>query len=168
LIQPGPVAACQPAIVANINCGGGQLGLFHFGQPDSQQFSRDRDFKGGKTDSNTEPVNTAAPNAGPLEVYQTERWGGCSYTVPVSKTGLYTVRLHFAETKLDPGARKFNVEINGQRVLTDFDIAAEAGKGKALVRDFTSIKPDPQGNIVVALNRGSADEPKICAIQVLR
>jgi len=60
------------------------------------------------------------------------------------------------------------VEISGQRVLTDFDIAAEAGKDKALVKDFPSVKADSQGNIVINFTRGPADEPKICGIQILR
>ena len=78
------------------------------------------------------------------------------------------MRLHFAEVKLDPGQRKFNVDINGQRVLTDFDIAGEGGKNKAVVKDFDSITPDADGHIVIALSRGSADEPKICGIQILK
>lgn len=168
VLQVPPMAAEPPATVASINCGGGQIGLFHFGEPGSEKFARDRDFQGGKTDSNTAAIDTNVPNAAPLEVYQTERWGACAYTIAASKTGSFTVRLHFAETKYSPGERKFNVEINGQRVLTDFDIAAEAGKNKALVKDFPGIKADPQGNIVVRLVRGSADEPKICGIQILR
>ena len=154
--------------IANINCGGGQLGLFKFGDPGSEKFSRDRDFRGGKTDGGSASIDTSAPNSAPPEVYQSERWGACSYSIPVNKAALFTVRLHFAETKFDPGQRKFNVELNGQRVLTDFDIAAEAGKDKALVKDFTSVKPDAQGNIVVRLTRGSADQPKICGIQILQ
>jgi hypothetical protein len=53
-------------------------------------------------------------------------------------------------------------------VLTDFDIAAEAGKDRALVKEFGGIIPDPDGNIVIAFSRGSADEPKICGIQILK
>ena len=60
------------------------------------------------------------------------------------------------------------MEINGRRVLTDFDIAAEAGKDKALVKDFPSIEPGPQGNIAIKFVRGSAEEPKVCGIQILR
>ena len=155
--------------VASINCGGGQIGLFRFGQPGSQKFARDWGGpRGGKTASTAGAVDVNVPNAAPLEVYQTERWGACTYTIPAAKGGTFTVRLHFAEAKLGPGERKFNVEINGRRVLTDFDIAAEAGKDKALVKDFPSIKPDAEGNIVIKFARGSADEPKVCGIQVLR
>ena len=68
--------------------------------------------------------------------------------------------MHFAEIKYDAGQRKFNVEINGRLVPTDFDIAAEGGKNKAVVKDFPAIPPDSNGNIVIALSRGSADEPR--------
>ncbi len=168
LVQPSTTATQAPALLASINCGGGQLGLFRFGQPGSESFARDRDFRGGKTASTTEAIDTNAPNAAPSEVYQTERWGACSYTVPANKGGTFTVRLHFAETKFGPGERKFNVDVNGRLVLKDFDIASEAGKGKALVKDFPSIKPNSQGNIVIGFTRGSADDPKICGIQVLK
>jgi len=160
-------AAARLPTLANINCGGGQIGLFRFGEPGSEKSARDRDFGGGKTASTADAIDVNVPNAAPLEVYQTERLGACSYTIPVNKPGAFSVRLHFAETKYGPGERKFNVEINGQRVLNDFDIAAEAGKGKALVKDFPRIKPD-QGKIVIKFVRGSADEPKVCGIQVLR
>jgi hypothetical protein len=154
--------------VYSINCGDGQIGLFRFGQPDSQKFARDWAFGGGKTASIAEAIDVSAPNAGPQELYQTERWGACAYTFPVARGGTFTVRLHFAEAKLDAGQRKFNMDINGQRVLTDLDIAAEAGKHKALVKEFSRIKPNAEGNIVLKFARGSADEPKICGIEILR
>ena len=167
--RPQLAAATQPPpAVASINCGGGQLGLFRFGEPGSQKFSRDRDFGGGRTDGTKSAIDLNVPKAAPLEVYQTERWGACSYTIPANKVGAFTVRLHFAEVKFGPGERKFNVEINGQRVLSDFDIAAEAGKNKALVKEFPSIKPDQRGNIFVNFLKGPADEPKVCGIEVLR
>ena len=162
------VASRAMPTVASINCGGGQLGLFRFGEPGSEKFARDSEFQGGKTASTPDAIDVNVPNAAPLEVYQTERWGACTYTIPASKSGTFTVRLHFAEAKVGPGERKFNVEINGQRVLNDFDIAAEAGKDKALVKDFPSVKADANGNIVIKIVKGAADEPKICGIEVLR
>ena len=158
----------QPATLARINCGGGQVGLFRFGQPGSEQFARDRDFQGGKTNSTDQAIEANVPNAAPQEVYQSERWGACTYSIPAPAAPAFTVRLHFAEARFGPGERKFNVDINGAHVLKDFDIAAEAGKDKALVEDFPSIKADAKGNIVIKLSRGSADEPKICGIEVIR
>lgn len=168
VLQVPATAAQPPELAASINCGGGQLGLFHFGEPGSEKFARDRDFEGGKTESTTDAIDVNVPNSAPLEVYQSQRWGECSYKIAANRVGAYTVRLHFVETRFNPGERKFNVEINGQPALTDLDIAAEAGKDKALVKDIPSIRADPQGNIVIRFARGSADQPKICGIQVLR
>ncbi len=151
----------------SINCGGPRLGFFRFGAP-AEGFIGDRGFSGGNTVSTKEAVDTQTPNAAPVALYQTERRGQCTYTIPAKTGPAYAVRLHFAEVKLAPGGRKFNVAINGRPVLTDFDIAAEAGNGKALVKEFDSIAPDAQGNIVIQFTKGAADEPKICGIQVIR
>ncbi len=151
----------------SINCGGGSLGFFHFGAPQSG-FVSDCDFQGGDTTYTPAAIDTSAPNAGPAGVYQTERWGDCTYDIPVEQGHAYVVRLHFAELRFEPGQRKFNVDINGKRVLTEFDIAAEAGKDKALVKEFDGIEPEAGGDIVIGLSRGSADEPKICGIQVIQ
>ncbi len=156
--------------VLGINCGGSQIGFFRFGAP-PPAFAQDYAYQGGKTDSvpdTGKAIDTQAPNAAPPGVYQCERWGKCTYTFSVKQGPPCTVRLHFAEFKFEPGQRKFNVDINGRRVLTDYDIAAEGGKDKAVVKDFPAISPDANGNIVIAFTRGSADEPKICGIQILR
>jgi beta-mannosidase len=165
----GAVAAspAQAAGTVSINCGGPRLGFFRFGAP-VEGFVGDRDFSGGNTASTKEAIDTQTPNAAPAAVYQTERWGESTYTIPAGTGAACTVRLHFAEVKLSPGGRKFNVAINGRRALTDFDIAAEAGKAKALVKDFDSITPDAKGNIIIRFTKGAADEPKICGIQLIR
>jgi hypothetical protein len=161
-------AATNSSSIFSVNCGGTPLGFFQFGAPSLAIFSRDVDYKGGTSASTAEAIDTSAPNAAPAAVYQTERWGRCTYTLLVPRGQSYTIRLHFAETKLEAGQRKFNVVLNGQRILSDFDIAAEAGKNKALIKDFPSVTPDAEGHITLALTRGSADEPKICGIQILK
>ena len=65
-------------------------------------FARDWDFKGGTGAATRGALDVNVPNAAPLEVYQSERWGKCTYTIPVKKGSSYTVRLHFAETKFAP------------------------------------------------------------------
>ena len=51
------------------------------------------------------------------------------------------VRLHFAELEnAKPGERVFDVLLQGEVVLADFDIAAAAGGGsRAVVKDFRGI-----------------------------
>ncbi|KAK6946602.1 Serine-threonine/tyrosine-protein kinase, catalytic domain [Dillenia turbinata] len=63
------------------------------------------------------------------------------------KNGNYTVKLHFAEIIFTSGSnysslgrRIFNVYIQGEQVLKDFNIENEAGgAGKAIIKNFTSI-----------------------------
>jgi hypothetical protein len=166
LVQNGTMPA-RNTNEMSINCGGGAPGFFRFGDM-SPRFVGDCDFNGGSTEASQDAIDVSAPNSAPAAVYQTERWGSCSYTIPVGKDGTRTVRLHFVEVRFEPGQRRFNVEINGKRVLDNFDIAAEAGKDKTLVKEFRDIAPDAAGNIIIAFIRGAADEPKICGIQVLK
>jgi hypothetical protein len=83
------------------------------------------------------PTRPAAPAA----VYQSERYGNSTYTIPnLTASAKYTVRLHFTELyQTSSGKRVFNIQINGTTVLTNFDIYAAAGSNyKAVVRDFTA------------------------------
>jgi hypothetical protein len=80
-------------------------------------------------------------NPAPQAVYQSNRYGTFSYAIPSLTAGkTYTVRLHFAETYWTAaGQRTFNVSINGQQVLTNFDIIGTAGAAnKAVVQQFTA------------------------------
>lgn len=166
-------AAERPRIV-NINCGGTASGFYTFGAPPKtleKDFIGDTDFVGGSTKTVGDAIDTSAPNAAPASVYQSERWGICTYTIPLAPPApgqAYTVRLHFAETTYKAsGKRRFHVAINGRRVLTDFDVFSEAGgANKAVVRDFPGFAPRHDGSIVLELTRGSADEPKISGIQI--
>jgi hypothetical protein len=116
-------------------------------------------------------IDVSAPNAAPEGVYRGERWGESTYKFPMKPQADghgYTVRLHFAETTYDaPGKRKFNVEINGNRVLSEFDVTQEAGrKDKAVVKEFPDIAPDSDGNIIIKFLNGSADQPEINGIEI--
>ena len=101
------------------------------------------------------------------EIYRSELWGmtGCRITVP---NGTYLVRLHWAETYgLGPGARTFDVVIEGKVAFKDFDAAREAGGLKKAVTK----------KIEVAVNDGVLDiefphkadvTPMINGIEVIR
>jgi hypothetical protein len=168
-----PRPAADAPRTVSINCGGSAPGFYTFGDTPNADggFVADRDYTGGSTKTVGDAIDVSAAHAAPPTVYQSERWGACAYalalpTLPAGHS--YTVRLHFAETTYDaPGKRRFNVDIAGRRVLTDFDVFAEAGgKNKALVRDFPGFVPDRDGRLTISFTRGSVDEPKISGIQV--
>jgi hypothetical protein len=82
----------------------------------------------------------------------------------------YTVRLYFSEPgDVKAGGRVFNVGIQGEEVLKNFDIAKESGKqNHPLVKEFKSITAGE--NLVVNFTPSSNSkqgEPLICGIEIM-
>jgi hypothetical protein len=132
-------------------------------------FVADEDVTGGGTAVTANTITTAGvTNAAPQAVYQSERNGVFTYTIPGLTLGTsYTVLLHFAEfywTKA--GQRVFNVSINGTTVLSNFDIVATAGAAnEALVEQFTATA-NSSGQIVISYTNGTADQPKSSGLEI--
>ncbi len=76
-------------------------------------------------------------------VYQTEHYAMAGFVAEVPN-GKYTVRLHFAETYEDidnDGPRVFDVKLQGEEILKDFDVAKTAGAvQKAIVKEFKGVQ----------------------------
>ena len=104
-------------------------------------------------------------------LYVTHRTGrisgeGLSYTFPV-ENGRYQVRLYFADSSGSAGVRRFDVDIEGEQALANFDIAAEAGAPyKAVVRSFETEVFDGELEITFVHQGGSAP-PIVSAIEVV-
>src|SRR5262249_39687675 len=121
-------------------------------------------FNSGSTWS----ITNAVSNTGTPALYQTCRYGYSFAYQFAAPNGAYTVNLKFAEvTSSQPGQRVFNVAINGTPVLTNFDIAANAG-GMLIALD----KPFPvnvtNGQITIQFTAGPANAPMINAIEILQ
>src|ERR1700755_22752 len=145
----------------SVNAGGGAAGTF----------LADRDFVGGNTASTANAINTSliSTPVPPQAVFQTERWGGSTYTFGGLAPGnRYTVRLYFAEFYWTAaGQRRFNVNINGTRVLTNFDILATAGgQFRATQQNFTATA-NGSGQVVIQFAVGTADQPKVSGITLV-
>jgi hypothetical protein len=142
-----------------IDSGGGAAG----------NFVADVDFNGGGASATGAVIDTSAvTNPAPQAVYQSERFGSFTYTIPGFNPGApYTVRLHFAEFFWSmAGQRVFNVLINGTQVLTNFDIIAAAGaKNKAIVEQFTS-NANSSGQFVIQFVTVK-DNAKISGIEII-
>ncbi|HJZ01970.1 MAG TPA: putative Ig domain-containing protein, partial [Streptosporangiaceae bacterium] len=114
-----------------VSSGSGSGGVdISAGGPAAAPFAADEDFAGGATSATTHAITTTGlTNPAPQSVYQHNRYGNFTYTIPGLTAGAsYTVRLHFAEEYwTTAGSRTFNVLINGTQVLTNFDIFATAG-----------------------------------------
>jgi Malectin domain/Putative Ig domain/Beta-1,3-glucanase len=105
-------------------------------------FVADEDFTGGAIAASANAISTTGvTNPAPQSVYQHNRYGNFTYTIPGLTAGAsYAVRLDFAELYWTAaGDRTFNVLINGSQVLTNFDIYATAGgEYKAVAESFTA------------------------------
>jgi hypothetical protein len=144
------------------NCGGPSVGNFAADAPYTCSLS---------TNAVTNSIAlTAASNAAPQPVYQSERWRSFTTILPSLKSNqLYKVRLHFAE--ISPfvsavGDRQFNVALNGVQVLTNFDVmAASGGKFRAVTRQFNATT-DGAGKMALQFSKGAAFEPTCSGIEL--
>ncbi|AYN67199.1 PKD domain-containing protein [Euzebyella marina] len=145
-----------------INVGGPQL---TYG---AETFIADQYSTGGSLFSASMPINGTTQD----ELYQTERFGSFSYEIPVPVSGEYDIRLHFAELYFGigsvpggPGTRVFNVTIEGNPVLTNFDISAEVDPATALQKELDDISiTDGFASITLtSIN----ENPKLSAIEIL-
>jgi fibronectin type 3 domain-containing protein len=112
---------------------------------------------------------TGVTNPAPQAVYQTERYNTFTYTFGSLATGTaYKVRLHFAEYYFNgANMRKFNVTINGTKVLTNYDIfVAAGGQNKAVVDEYM-VTPNGSGQIIIAYTVGTVDLPKSSGIEII-
>ncbi len=146
------------ATTVQINAGGGAAGTY----------SADKDFSGGGTNSTGNAIAVPSGDTTPMSVYQSERAGTFTYTVPGFTAGSqHVVNLHFAEYYFQKtGQRIFNVLINGQSVLPNFDIiVAAGGPNKGVVESFT-VPANANGQYVIQFTNGSIDQPKLSGLEI--
>ncbi|XP_031120723.1 probable LRR receptor-like serine/threonine-protein kinase At1g07650 [Ipomoea triloba] len=152
----------------HINCGGGDVvigGTTYDTDKDSTGYARFVSNKENWVTSNSgyfwdrtlnlsdyTATNTSVIKEKDSEIYQTARLSPLSLTYygRCLANGNYNVKLHFAEIVLRDnrsfrslGRRIFDVYIQGERKLKDFDIETEAqGADKALVKQFQAVVRD--------------------------
>jgi hypothetical protein len=166
VVIPQPTATPTPQANSTwrVHAGGGAY-------TDSQGnvWAADEQFVGGAPATNTGTITGALPASTDQALYENERYGTSLLYNFQAPSALYQVTLKFSENYwTSAGSRVFNVMINGNTVLTNFDIfAAAGGEFKAVDKVFNNIQPDAQGRIIVQLGPTSADNAKIDAIQII-
>ncbi|MEM7669968.1 MAG: malectin domain-containing carbohydrate-binding protein, partial [Pseudomonadota bacterium] len=108
----------------------------------------------------------------PEVLFETERFGNQQYDFDV-EDGDYTVNLYFAEIfATAPGSRVFDVAIEGEAVLSGYDIFAEAaaqtggsGQNVAILESFDVTVND--GNLDIDFTT-LVDNAKISAIEIIQ
>jgi len=133
-------------------------------------YSADTDFSGGSALTVTGNPTFVGLGLTSPNLFKRYRSGACTYTIPLAN-GTYVVALQFCETTstFGIGSRKFNVDIQGTRVLSNYDI---------MLYDTTLYTPIYQtfnatvngaggtGSLTIQLSNGSASVPVISAILV--
>ncbi|MDO6390983.1 malectin domain-containing carbohydrate-binding protein [Pontibacter sp. BT731] len=132
-----------PSTNGLINSGGGQ-----YTDSQSRTWGADAGFSGGVTGAKSFDVAGTTDDGLYLSYRYATNGAPFSYNIPVSGTGPHTVRLHFLEpyfgapggkTSGLAGARVFHVDIEGTRVLSNYDIYSQDGAGKAIVKTFQNV-----------------------------
>ncbi|HEX4207009.1 MAG TPA: malectin domain-containing carbohydrate-binding protein [Ktedonobacteraceae bacterium] len=158
---PTPTPTPTPkTLVKAINAGGGATGNFVA----DTGYNQGNAFSDTSTAINTSGMNNPAPQA----VWQTCRWNSSfTYTLTGLTAGKsYTLQLDWAElTWHASGQRVFNVAVNSNTVLSNFDVYATAGYKTAVAKQFT-VTANSSGQIVIAFTQAGADNPFINGIEL--
>jgi hypothetical protein len=124
------------------------------------RWDADRDVQGGQT---VRRDGLAINGTDADQLYQTERYGPMTYRLGVAD-GTYEVRLHFAETYLDaPGARVFDVAVEGRRI-EGLDVVARAGGPRRAHVEAVTVRVS-DGQLRIAFE-ADVQQPFVNAIEV--
>jgi len=108
-------------------------------------------------------------------IYRSSRQGDFAYNIPL-KPGTYELHLHFAETLYGPenaggggeGSRTMTVTANGETLLRDFDVLADAGGERtAEVKVFHDVSPAADGQLHLSFASGRSGSAMVSAIEIL-
>jgi malectin (di-glucose binding ER protein) len=120
---------------------------------DRAEWQPDEFYTGGQFVQRHDKVS----NTTDQEIYQSERYGNFTYTVPVVDNSRYTATFRFCEHWFGPGrpggggigSRVFDVYMNGRMLLEGFDIFKEAGGSlNPINKTFRYLQPNAQGKLV--------------------
>jgi len=107
-------------------------------------------------------------------IYETSRVGEFSYDIPL-QSGIYELRLYFAETSFGPAtfsgggesSRVFSINMNGSPLLGEVDPFRDAGGNNvADVRVFKDVSPAPDGQLHLQFRR-TVNEPFVNALEIV-
>ncbi len=171
-----------------VNVGGGQLaangGPYWLADSESSpsRFGNAR-ISGSKTNGTNKhiPMTDAVPAGTPDAVYQSWRYDDdepetasddteMQYRFPV-QSGQYEVRLYFVETFLsehnhkEKGPRKFDVEIEGKRVLHNYDMYKQIGPDRGTMKSYTVTVHDGVLNVKFI---HQIENPTLSGIEIVR
>jgi len=168
-VTSGSTTTINVSLVGNnyalrVNAGGPAITDAH-----GNVWQADAGYDGGYVYSTTATISTSA---GDPRLFQTEHYnsGNLNYTFTNVPNGTYTVNLYFAEIYSGcfvPGCRVFNVLVQGNSFLSNFDVFASAGGGNIGIVRSTSASVTNE-TLILTLQAPYTQYPTISAIEILR
>lgn len=170
-IFPSEIFAGEPGtVIYRTNYGGGQIAGTPVWQKDPVTTSR------FNTTNSIDMTDESIPTGTPENIFKSYRFGpnqNLNLSFPV-EPGRYEVRLYFAEISGGNdavGARIFDVSIEGEKILSNFDVFKTAGKKNRAIKraffttsdsnlniDLTKIKENPMISGIEILKAGPGNE----------
>ena len=165
----GTAAAASGDVVYRVNAGGNTVSAIDSG-PDWAgnlgQYSSTNLSTFSTADSIT--LSPSVPSGTPSSVFQTEAYGKdiqLAFSDNIQSGQSYEVRLYFAEIfQTAEGKRVFDVSVEGQTVLDNYDIYADVGHDTGVMKSFTVTPSD--GTIDVSMS-AVTDNAKLSAIEIV-
>ena len=167
-------------VIAAINCGGDE-----YTDSNGVKYEADKYFNGGTPSEHG--LNFNIKNTEDELLYQTERWSSetLTYSLPLKSNinGKYVLILKFSEVYFNNrGEKIFNVALGKENIIRNLDIFAKVGKAEAydeyiefeirnknvLYKNKSCHKALDGDKLLVNFMKGSADNPKINAILLLK
>ncbi len=169
-----PSGCTNPTTNYRVNCGGPVLGSGGDDWMEDSDANRSPWVNTGFASTTTATIDTSdpsLPDGTPMELFQSERWDWTSspemrWDFPVTD-GDYIVRLYFAENygpNQHVGARVFDLTLEGELVLDDYDIFADVGGNTGVMKEFRTSISDGE----LSLNfLHVVENPNIAGIEIL-
>ncbi|GAA0230615.1 malectin domain-containing carbohydrate-binding protein [Haladaptatus pallidirubidus] len=182
----------EKTVLYRVNVGGPRIPMSD-GSPDWDRDSEQRPSRfgnaresGSHTNTTNDRIGTTSsvPRGTPEAVFQSRRYDAnnpndfsddteMQYRFPV-EGGKYVVRLYFVESYFgnsdwndydEKGPRKFDVEIEGKRVLDDYDMYEELGHDRGTVKSFAV---EPKDGTIDVRFLHEVEDPMLSGIEVVR
>ena len=167
-------------VIAAINCGGEE-----YIDGNGVKYEADKYFNGGTPSEHG--LNFNIKNTDDELLYQTERWSSetLTYSLPLKSNinGKYVLILKFSEVYFNSkGEKIFNIALGKETIIRNLDIYAKVGKAEAYdeyvefeirnkqvyYKNKSCNKALDGDKLVVNFKKGSADNPKINAILLIK
>jgi len=114
-------------------------------------------------------ADSTVPASTPDGVWDCERYGNSTWEFSVDSDQTVEVRLYFGNSfdgASEPGDRQFNVSVEGQQVLTQYDPVADVGHATGTMKNVTATD-DGDGMLTVSFETGAVENPEVRAIEIL-